>query len=135
MYNGINNFNPYGQIFPQNNNFNNSCFIPQQQVVPVDGETGARAVPLGANSSVWLLDSSGLMAWLVTTDNAGNKNAYPYDINPHKTATAPDYDEMNTRISKIETELEALINELTGNPTTTTKQQSTTGNTKSSVNK
>ena len=38
----------------------------QSQVVRVNGENGARAFQMGANSSALLLDESGLMVWLVT---------------------------------------------------------------------
>ena len=137
MFNGI--YSPYGQSYGQTTNpFNmtNNFSLSQQQVVTVKGEGGARAYQLGANSSALLLDENGLLAWLVTTDGAGYKSVYPYDITPHQEAPAPDYNELNTRMTKIEHELEALINELTGNPTTTTKQSSnSTSASKSNTNK
>ena len=52
---------------------------PQSQVVKVNGENGARAYQIGANSSALLLDESGLMVWLVTSDGmngySGNTSA------------------------------------------------------------
>ena len=61
-------FNPYGsmpvqQMMPQQ----------QQQVVRVNGENGAKAYNIGANSSALLLVETGLMVWLVTSDGAGYK--------------------------------------------------------------
>lgn len=108
--------------------------LPQQQVVIVKGEEGARAYQMGANSSAILLDESGLIAWLVTTDGAGYKSVYAYDITPHQTAPAPDYSMMNERITKLETELEAIINELTANTATTAKPYNNNTNTNSSNN-
>lgn len=43
---------------------------PKQEVVKVNGENGARAFPMSANSSALLLDESGTIVWLVTTDGA-----------------------------------------------------------------
>ena len=98
-------FNPYQQLQMQQQQ-------PQQEITKVNGENGARAYPMGANSSVLLLDSSGLLVWLVTTDGAGYKTVSPYDITPHKTAPTPDYSTLEQRIER----LEGLIN---GNTTDT----------------
>ena len=69
-----------------------------QQVVRVNGENGARAYQIGANSSAMLLDESGLMVWLVTSDGAGYKTVQAYDIAPHKTDPAPDYGSLEERM-------------------------------------
>ena len=55
-----------------------------QQVVRVNGENGARAFQIGPNGSAMLLDESGTLVWLVTTDGAGYKTVQPYDITPHQ---------------------------------------------------
>ena len=72
------------------------------QVVRVNGENGAKAYNLGANSSALLLDESGLMVWLVTSDGAGYKTVSAYDITPHQTAPAPDYGSLESRIKRLE---------------------------------
>lgn len=72
------------------------------QVVRVSGENGARTYQLAANSSALLLDESGLMVWLVTTDGAGYKTVSPYDITPHQAAPAPDFGSLESRIQKLE---------------------------------
>lgn len=132
-YLGLNNPMMYN-----NNQNNNNSFVPPQQVVKVSGENGARAYPMGANSSALLLDESGLIAWLVTTDGAGYKNTVaPYDLTPHQEKPQIDYvaveekintmetdvkhliDSYDNRLQKVETELGELINELTGNTTAT----------------
>lgn len=75
---------------------------PRQEVVKVNGENGARAFPIGANSSALLLDESGVIVWLVTTDGAGYKSVAAFDITPHETAPAPDYSSLESRISRLE---------------------------------
>lgn len=79
---------------------------PKQDVIKVNGENGARAFPIGANSSALLLDESGEIVWLVVTDGAGYKTVMPYDITPHQVAPAPDYNTLEQRIER----LEGLIN-------------------------
>lgn len=86
---------------------------PRQEVVKVNGENGARAFPLGANSSALLLDESGEIVWLVTSDGAGYKSVHPFDITPHKEAPAPNFDDLESRISKLE---EMMRNGNPGNP-------------------
>ena len=76
--------------------------IQPSQVVKVNGENGARAYQIGANSSALLLDESGLMVWLVTSDGAGYKTVSAYDITPHQTAPAPDYGSLEGRIKRLE---------------------------------
>ena len=75
---------------------------PKQEVVKVNGENGARAFPIGANSSALLLDESGVIVWLVTTDGAGYKTVAPFDISPHQIAPQPDFHDLETRIARLE---------------------------------
>ena len=103
-------FNPYQQLQLQQQQMQQ----PQQEVVKVNGENGARAYPMGANSSALLLDSSGLLVWLVTSDGAGYKTVSAYDITPHQEAPAPDYSTLDQRITR----LEGLIHESTSNSST-----------------
>ena len=103
------NFNPYQQLQLQQSQPQQ----PQQEVVKVNGEPGARAYPMGANSSALLLDSSGLLVWLVTSDGAGYKTVSAYDITPHQEAPAPDLSSLEQRISR----LEGMIHESTSNST------------------
>lgn len=75
---------------------------PRQEVVKVHGEEGARAFQMGANSSALLLDESGVIVWLVTTDGAGYKSVAPFDISPHEQAPAPDFADLEQRIAALE---------------------------------
>lgn len=96
-----------------------SAMLPKQEVVKVNGENGARAFQMAANSSALLLDESGLLVWLVVTDGAGYKSVMPYDITPHKTAAETDFSSLESRIAR----LEGIINGNTSNTSTT--EQST----------
>ena len=88
-------------------------YQPQMQVTKVNGENGARTFQMGANSSALLLDESGTIVWLVTSDGAGYKTVAPYDISPHKAQPMPDYSSLEARISR----LEEMINANSTNPT------------------
>ena len=87
--------NPYQAMQP-------TVTAQPQQVTRVNGENGARAYQIGANSSALLLDESGLMVWLITSDGAGYKTVSAYDITPHQTAPAPDYGSLENRIKRLE---------------------------------
>ena len=75
---------------------------PRQEVIKVNGENGARAFQMPANSSALLLDESGVIVWLVTTDGAGYKSVAPFDISPHEAAPVPNYSDLETRITRLE---------------------------------
>lgn len=111
--------NQYGFVPPQYQQTQQ----PVTQVVRVNGENGARAYALGANSSALLLDESGTMVWLVTTDGAGYKSVSAYDINPHQTTPAPDFGTLETRIAR----LEEIVNGNARNTNATRKKQSDDG--------
>jgi hypothetical protein len=109
-------FNPYG--FMQQNQIPQAQ--PPVQVTRVNGENGARAFQMGANSSALLLDESGLMVWLVTSDGAGYKTVSAYDISPHQEIPSPDFSTLESRIKK----LEEIVNGNTRNTSTVSKKQS-----------
>jgi hypothetical protein len=92
---------------------------PRQEVVKVSGENGARAFQMPANSSALLLDESGVIVWLVTTDGAGYKTVAPFDITPHEAAPAPDFGSLEARISR----LEERVNAATGNSSNVEQQR------------
>ena len=106
--------NPYMQY--QQNPYQQQ---PKQDVVKVNGENGARAFPIGANSSALLLDSSGELVWLVTTDGAGYKTVMPYDISPHQATPTPDFTTLEQRIER----LEGIINGNTSDTSTARREQ------------
>lgn len=115
-------FNPYG--FMQQQPQMPQSAQPPVQIVKVSGENGARAYGMGANSSALLLDESGLMVWLVTTDGAGYKTVSAYDIAPHQTTPAPDFGSLENRIQTLEKRLEELTNGTSRNTSATRKNKS-----------
>ena len=86
--------NPYG--------FQQPVIAQPSSVIKVNGENGARAYQIGANSSALLLDESGLMVWLVVSDGAGYKTVTPYDITPHQVTPSPDFGSLESRIKRLE---------------------------------
>ena len=112
--------NPYGFMQKQYQTQQMQQPAVQQQVVRVNGENGARAYQMGPNSSAMLLDESGLMVWLVTSDGAGYKSVSPYDIAPHQSAPAPDFGSLEERIKR----LEEIVNGNSGNTSANSKKQS-----------
>lgn len=88
-------------------------FQPRTEVVRVNGRGGAEAYNIGPNSSALLLDESGALVWLVTTDGAGYKTVAPYDISPHQTMPAPDFSSLEDRIKKLEERVNAASDSTT----------------------
>ena len=102
--------NPYG--------FQQPVMAQPSSVIKVNGENGARSYQMGANSSALLLDESGLMVWLCTTDGAGYKTVAAYDITPHQVTPAPDFGSLESRIKR----LEDMIGDTTDSSTTRRRQ-------------
>ena len=100
---------------------------PQRQVDRVNGENGARAFAMGPYSSALLLDETGTIVWMVTTDGAGYKTVAPYDIMPHKEEPALDYTNLESRVKKLEDMLGGNQNGNTGNLTATGKKSDEPG--------
>ena len=111
--------NPYGMQQAQGMPMN-YMQAPQMQVTRVNGENGARSYQMGANSSALLLDESGAMVWLVTSDGAGYRTVSAYDIVPHQDVPKPDYGTLESRIEK----LEEFVNGYTKYSASTGKKQS-----------
>ena len=86
------------QPMPQ---FNNN-FLPHYEVIQVSGENGAEAFQMGPNSSVLLADSTAPVIWLVKTDGAGYKTKTAYSIAFRPQEKAPDYNQLEQRISRLE---------------------------------
>ena len=116
MYGNISNFyNPYLTPIPQQ-----AQAVPQQEVVKVNGYKGADLYSLGPNSSALLLDVSGKLVWMVTTDGAGYKTIGAYDITPHEEQPQPGYTDLEVRITK----LEAILNGITTDTATAERTES-----------
>ena len=114
MMNPMGGFNPFQQPVPVQ--------PAQQQVVRVNGDNGARAYQMGANSSALLLDESGTMVWLVTSDGAGYKTVSAYDITPHQAEPPKDWTDLENRVKKLEEMMGGRRNGYTGNPSAVGKK-------------
>lgn len=101
--------------------------VQAQQVVRVNGENGARAYQIGANSSALLLDESGTLVWLVTSDGAGYKTVAAYDIMPHKAEPDKSYTDLETRVRKLEDMMGGKRNAYTGNSSAAGKKSNDAG--------
>ena len=125
--------NPYGfgqqmpQQYMQPGIQQQTAQLPQRQVDRVNGENGARAFALGPYSSAMLLDESGTIVWMVTTDGAGYKTIAPYDIMPHKTEAAPDFSDLESRVKKLEEMMGGRRNGNTGNTAAAGKKSNESG--------
>lgn len=98
-----NNYGYPGMSNIQDNSYSNNYSIgPKQQVVKVSGKQGVEMYRIGPNSSALLLDESGQLVWLVTTDGAGYKSIYPYDISPHVDPPDPHISELEQRMARME---------------------------------
>lgn len=92
-------------------------FQQPQQIVEVNGEAGANAYNLTANSSAILLDTQHPICYVVKTDGAGYKTVMPFDMTPH----IPKEQAMMNSIDERLRKLEEMIN---GKPDFRTEQPS-----------
>ena len=118
----MNQYNPYMNPYgTQPMGFQqNYPATPQRQVDMVNGRNGAMQYPMGPNQRAWVLDENGLISWLIQTDSACYRTVTPYDVKPHEDAPAPDYGNLETRITKLEEIINGHTN--TDNPATTRKR-------------
>lgn len=78
----------------------------RQEVVRVNGKSGADMYQLAPNSSALLLDETQPVVWLVQTDGAGYKVSTPYTISLYETpAEKNPLAEIEERISRLEEKL------------------------------
>lgn len=98
-----------------------STYVPQMYAGRVNGRGGADAFQMGPYSTAFLLDESGLIMWIATTDGAGYKTIVPYDLTPHQDVPAPDYNSLEGRIAK----LEGFMNEYNAASATATRKRKT----------
>lgn len=72
------------------------------QIVEVNGEAGANAYNLAANSSVMLLDTQQPICYIVKTDGAGLKTVMPFDMTPHIPKEQVLMNSIEERLKKLE---------------------------------
>ena len=75
---------------------------PRYEIIHVNGENGARALQMAANSNVLLLDDNAPIIWFVQTDGAGYKTITPYNITPMQAEAPVDVKGLEARIKILE---------------------------------
>jgi hypothetical protein len=77
-------------------------FQQPQQITEVNGEAGANAYNLAANSSVMLLDTQQPICYVVKTDGAGYKTVMAFDMTPHVPKEQVMMNSIEERLKKLE---------------------------------
>lgn len=96
------------------------------EIPHVNGQNGAQAYQLPANSSILLLDDNAPIVYLVRTDSAGYKTITPYAIQEYKPEPAID---IRALLERVES-LERRLNESDSEPTKTASASSSSGSIK-----
>lgn len=82
---------------------------PHYEIVKVNGEAGAKAFQMSANSSLFLADATNPnLIWLVQTDGAGYLTATPLDVSLHQEQPQPSISNLEERIKHLEDMYEQL---------------------------
>lgn len=91
------------------------------EIIHVNGEMGAKAFRMGANSSALLLDDTAPIVWLAQTDGAGYLSVTPFKIEEVKPEPPKEWKDFDERLKRIEEMLNAQ-----SNTNKTTKKSTTT---------
>lgn len=92
------NPNPYGYPQPQMVRPG----MQRHEVIRVNGRGGAEAFQMAPNSDVLLLDTTGPIVWLKTTDGAGYATCTAYNITPYQPEPQIDTTALLARIERLE---------------------------------
>ena len=111
----ISNPNPVQNL---SNLFSNALLQPRHTVQQVNDEKDIYAIPMGVDSSDFILNSSKPLIYFVATDSSGNKTTIiPFDIQQHIKEPEPTMQDVKAIESKIETKIDEklamLKNEIT----------------------
>ena len=125
-------WNPYAgrmELNPQMTpgyNWQQGYGMPQQQVIRVNGIDGARALPMGPNSSVFAADETDPnRIFLCTTDGAGFKTVRP--IRGTFEDLEPKQNPLEDRIAAIETRNKELLDRMTALEATSREKLNSAG--------
>ena len=92
-------YNPY---FYQQNYQQQQNYLPQQQIIQVNGKASVDTIQLAPNSSVLVMDTSAPIVWMCVSDGIGKVTSTPYDIVAHKEEPPVDMASVETRILRLE---------------------------------
>ena len=113
----VNISNPLNTSPASSNVLSNSLLVPRHIAAQVNDEREIYAVPMGVNSSDWVLHSTKPLIYFVATDQYGNKTSIlPFDIAQHVSEPEPTMQDvknieshLDDRISSLKDELSQLI--------------------------
>lgn len=83
-------------------------FLPQQQIIQVNGKASIDALKMAPNSSVLIMDTTAPMVWMCVSDGLGNVTSTAYDIAVHKDPEPISINALDARLAAIEKTLEVL---------------------------
>lgn len=94
-------YNPYQQY--QQQMFQQSPIIPQQQITQVNGKASVDTIRLAPNSSILVLDTTAPIVWMCISDGVGKVTATPYDIKVHEEEQPIAVNDLEKRLEILET--------------------------------
>jgi len=98
------------QLLANQGSVSSPLLQPRMQVAQVDGETGARNLPMGPDSSCLAMDrtyKSGLLVWFIQTDQTGNKvTVADYDMTPHVHEEPPDFNKLKSLLESMASKMD-----------------------------
>ena len=108
----ISNPNPTGYNF--NSLFNNSLLQQRHTVQQVNDEKDIYSIPMGVESSDFILNSSKPLIYFVATDKSGNKTTIiPFDIQQHIQEPEPTMQDVKTTIeTRLDERLSSFKDEI-----------------------
>ena len=103
----ISNPNPVQNL---SNLFSNALLQPRHTVQQVNDEKDIYTIPMGVDSSDFILNSSKPLIYFVATDSSGNKTTIiPFDIQQHIKEPEPTMQDVKAIESKIETKIDEKL--------------------------
>ena len=98
---------------PLNALFTNSLLVPKHKVQQVTDEREIYSIPMGTDSSDFILHSTKPLIYFVATDNAGNKTSIiPFDIQQHISEPEPTMQDVRNIENKLEERLSSFKSEI-----------------------
>ena len=110
--NPLNQTNPYSNTQLQNL-FSNSLLQPRHIVQQVSDEKEIYSIPMGVDSSDFILHSTKPLIYFVATDSSGNKTSIiPFDIQQHVSEPEPTMQDVKAIEEKFENRLNIFKTEI-----------------------
>ena len=96
-----------------NNLFSNALLQPKHQVFRVNDEREIYAIPMGIDSSDFVLHNTKPLIYFVATDNSGNKTSIiPFDIKQHVQEPEPTMQDVKDIEARVEERLSSFENKI-----------------------